>query len=42
VIVGGLLVATVITLGVVPPIEVLVRGLEASWLPQRAAEGLIR
>ncbi|MFQ6538674.1 MULTISPECIES: efflux RND transporter permease subunit [Aphanothece] len=39
VIFGGLLVATVLSLGVVPPIYVLVKGLEARWLPERAEVG---
>ena len=38
VIFGGLMVATVLSLGVVPPFYVLIKGLEARWFPEPNAD----
>ena len=38
VIFGGLLVATVLSLGVVPPFYVAIKNLEARWFPEKPAE----
>jgi multidrug efflux pump subunit AcrB len=40
VIFGGLLVATVLSLGVVPPFYVLIKQLEARWFPAASEEGI--
>jgi len=38
VIFGGLLVATVLSLGVVPPFYVAIKNLEARWFPEAKQE----
>ena len=40
VIFGGLMVATVLSLGVVPPFYVLIKGLEARWFPEPESDDL--